>query len=173
MTVGVKLTSILPPEFKVGVIRLYVLTEARKIQGEIEKDFKATVEDWSSKPKFVKKSLSMAGGVVNIEVFTEDQIYTWVSQGTPPHDIPLGEEKKAFKFPGTYTAKTIPGVLASRPGGRSETSSYARLRVVPNPGIEPRNFEENIKLIWDLEIPTRMQEALDKAARNSGHYLGE
>lgn len=172
MTVKVQLTTILPPEFKAGVLRLYLLTEARKIQNEIANDFEATVETWSSKPKFIKKSPSLAGGMVNIEVYTEDQVYGWVSEGTPAHDIPLSEEKKAFKFAGTYTAKTVPGVLKARAGGAKD-KSYARLRVVSHPGIEARNFDLLIKEDWEPKIELRMQRALDIAARSSGHFLGE
>lgn len=170
MTVEFKFNAILPPEFKEGVIRVWLLNEIRKINVEIKKDFRRTVATFKKKPKFTSYPPSLAGGVIRIGVYTSDEHYVRLSEGVEAGERELDPNKTAFRLPAIYAPKTIPGVIDAVHGGESGVS-YTRKRVLPWPGITARKFDELIAEIWEDKLPERLQEALDQAALNSGHSI--
>jgi hypothetical protein len=168
MNVGVSFEAIIPPEFNVGVIRLYLLTEARWIQSQVYKDFISTVVTWSKKPKFEKVSVSFAKSVVSIEVKTTDPIYGILNWGSRSREGTPGN--KVFALSKTFSPKTIPGVIGAVTGIESGTI-LVRAGSIPHPGVKARKFDETIKKKWDPIIADRFQEAFDQAARKSNHSL--
>ena len=168
MTVEFKFKAILPPEFKEGVVRVWLLNEIRKINVEIKKDFQRTVATFRKKPKFKSYPPSLAGGVIRIGVYTNDEHYARLSEGVEAGIRELSPDKKAFRLPAVYAPKTIVGVIDAVHGGESGVS-YTRKRILPWPGIEARKFDELIAEIWEDKLPERLQEALDQAALRSGH----
>lgn len=166
LMVGIQFDAILPEQFRSGTVRLYLLTEARKIARDLRKDFEATVQTWNRKPEF-ETIVSLAGGSMTVGCETDDEIYGYVNYGTQTHFV-FPVRKKALKFPGVYYAKSTPGVLGASQGGGggAEFAKYAWVR-----GIEPRDFEGTIKNKWEDEFERRFQEALEVAADRTGYGL--
>jgi len=167
-----------PPAFKPQVIRLEILNEMRKVGREVLEDYARTVETWKDKPKFeTQLSLTNANGPVLFAGLKDDgsegaKHFVMVNEGTPPHEIFAGaytgqSEKKALSFPGTFTAKTVPGVLQSGSGG--EGGAQVATPYVQHPGIKARKFDEAIQFKWTSQFSVRMQEALYRGAQKTGH----
>ena len=103
--------EIKPSKLKVDAIRLELLNEMRKVGTEVKKDFEKTTKTWKHKPKFVQ-SISLKPPGPELFVYTEDEIYMFVDEGTKPHLIFAGiytgkSNKKALAFPSKFGAKTL------------------------------------------------------------------
>ena len=169
MTVLVK--AIKPKKIKAKEIRLPLLNEQRKIGKEIRKDFERTVNTWKKKPKF-EILISLAKGQITVAVVTDSEIYRYVDEGTKPHDIWAGfytgkSEAKVLVFPGTFSAKTIPGVLDAREG--SSGGDLVFTPYVRHPGIKARKFSKKIQKKWKKRYKKRMLKALKIGVKKSGH----
>jgi hypothetical protein len=71
-----------------------------------------------------------------VEITTDDDRFAYVALGTPPHTI-TARSGGGLAFPsGPYQAKTTPGVIPSRPGGRS--GDFVVRQSVQHHGIEAR-----------------------------------
>lgn len=158
-----------PLPLKDSAIRLALLSEMKSIGGDIRRDFQKTTATWKHKPKF-EIMTSLVGGT-SVAIVTNDEIYSYVNFGTKPHDIWAGtytgkSDKKVLKFPGTFSAKTIPGVIYSLPGYSGGPPVYTPY--VRHPGTKPRNFEEAIYTEWEKTFVNRMNNALLRGAKESG-----
>ena len=162
----VQFEEILPQAFREGVIRLSLLNEMRKIGTEIQEDLARPTKTWSSGVRFNKR-VSLAGGEATVFVETEDDRYVMVSRGTPPHVIPKDPTVR-LRFPGTFSAKTIPGTLEARSGAVGNDVFATQIE---HPGSEPRNFDLLVKEIWEERFPDRIQEAFDRSAERTGYVL--
>lgn len=140
----------------------------------IKKDFEKTTATWEHKPEF-KVSTSVVGPGPAVEVTTDDDIYRFVNDGTKPHPIFAGiftgkSKKKALVFqwggPGTYTAKTVPGVIGSRGGGPS--GDIVKRAYVQHPGTEARRFDQDIEEMWRPKFKAEIEQALRDAVREAG-----
>ena len=118
-------------------------------------DFGVTTQTWKSKPAFATQS-NLEGG----KVWTDDAIYGYVNNGTPPHVIRARGRVLVFQAGGQ--AKTIPGTIASGTGGAGK-SGLVFVKSVNHPGTEARKFDEAIADKWRKEYPTTMQRAIDSA----------
>ena len=170
MTVSVTLTPILPDKFKEGAVRLYILNEVRKIRTQVKKDVERTFATWDKKPKVHTKSPSLAGGVIDISVYVKDEIYTLISEGQPSQVKVLSPDKKAFKFPGTFSAKTVPGVIDAK-SGSSGPPIFSRKKIITTGPIKARKFDETITRLWETKLPEMLQEGFERAADISGHAM--
>lgn len=166
-----------PKPIKEKELRGYLLGEQRKIGAEVKKDYQATVRTWGNKPKFVAQQ-SLAGGSASLFVGLEgtgskaEQVWNMLDKGTKPHVILPGavtgkSNKKSLRFPGVYTAKTMPGVLGSKGGGASGDPVFAKK--VNHPGTKARKWEKAIAKKWTKPYAVRMQKAMDAGVRASGH----
>jgi len=188
--IGVYFEPIVAPEFREGVIRLYILNEARKIATEIKKDFDRTVKTWTGKPPFIKH-VGFTTSKLTIEVTTEDENYRRVVEGTSgvPR-VARGYEAtsqltstargerliRATSSRGAraltlipYEAKTTPGKIDASQGGVVEGAPIIFRRYALEAGkIKPRHFDEMIQEVWDDKISERLQQALDAAADKTG-----
>lgn len=156
-----------------------LLGEQRRFGAEVKKDYEATVATWKRKPVFVVQQ-SLAGGTSSVFVGLDDpdspngRIWVMLDKGTKAHDILPGiltgkSNKKALAFPGTFTAKTMPGVLGSGPGGSSGDTVV--VRKVRHPGTKARKWEKAIARKWSGVYKKRMQEAMRRGAAKSGHAI--
>lgn len=122
---------------------------------EVLKEFKTTIETWNEKPDFIIESAQFTR-----QVYTVNQIYDWVNNGTEPHEI-LPVRKQALRFyTGGVVAKTAIGSLGSRPGMEG-TDVVFRKRVTDN-FVKAREFDRVIWERWIDILPTRIQSAIDR-----------
>lgn len=159
-----------PSRLKVDAMRLQLLNDMRKVGTGMKKDFEKTTATWDHKVKF-EQQISLAGGP-QVEIFTTDEIYGFVDKGTEAHII-LPKRKKALSFvwggPGSYKAKTTPGIIGSSSGGPS--GDLVAFKGVIHPGNEPRNFSKEIQKEWTPKFKRAMEASMRKVASASGHAL--
>jgi len=165
--------EIKPSRLRDDKLRLTLLNEMRKVGTEMKQDFEKTTATWEHKPKFtVDVSLTQPGP--QLMVGTDDEIYGYVSKGTKPHAIFAGiytgkSNKRALAFPSKSSPKTRPGVIGSTSGSRGGKTVVRPY--VQHPGTKPRKFEEAIAKLWKKRFKDRMEAAMKKVARESGHGL--
>ena len=161
-----------PQTLKVDAFRLVFLNALRQAGRDIMADFEKTVADWDTKVVF-KMQISLSGGL-QVEVYTENEIYGYVDKGTEPHDIWPGfytgkSDKKVLAFSSTFTPKTTPGVIGSGPGSRGKVDTFRPY--VQHPGTKARNFSKEIQKKWQTIFKSRMEQALRLARQASGHAI--
>lgn len=110
---------------------------------EVIKDFKRTTETWDHQPEFkvMDSGFRVGSREVSLDVGTDDEIYGYVSRGTPAHDI-LPKQATVLRFQSGFVPKTKPGRFLSKEGGSSGDNTFAK--AVHHPGIKARKFEELI-----------------------------
>lgn len=159
---------ILPKKFNVKALMAEVIKEMKEIHRDIGKDFDATVSTWDHQPKFERK-LEQSARYIRSLNGTRDEIYGYVSRGTRPHLIrPKRARVLAFQG-GTYTAKSSPGTIKAKHGGASGATVFSR--GVHHPGSKARGFPEAIAKKWKSPFPKRMQKAVDRGVKKSGHAM--
>lgn len=159
---------ILPAKFKVNGFVEELAIASRDVEKGMLKDYQAGVKTWNHKPDFTSKTVINMNGGISIEVSTEDEVYTYVHEGTGPHDI-RPRRARRLRFQNTYTAKTIPGLIQSRSGGASGDVVYSR--GVRHPGFPGRFFSKPIKAKWGPFFSRQIQRAFDKAVKKSGQSI--
>jgi len=106
-------------------------------------------------------------------VFTDNEIYGYVNDGTRPHPI-FPKKAKALAFQwggkGSYTPKTTPRVIGSRAGGPSGPTVYRPY--VQHPGTKGRHFDEEIEKLMQPRFKRAMEKAMSDARKKSGHAIG-
>lgn len=162
-----------PKAFNAKAFRDNFNRAMKKTADDMEKDFKRTVKTWEHKVNF-KKEMEASAHSISVHVSTDDPIYRYVNEGTKPHDIWAGaytgkSGKKALAFPGTFSAKTAPGVLDAK--GGSSGGGTVHTPFVSHPGTEARKFDEVIERKWRPLFADRMGEAMSKAAVESYHGI--
>lgn len=154
-----------PSRLREDAMRLALLNGMRRMGTKIKQDFEKTVATWKNKPKFeVLVSLTKPGPTVVVD--TNDPIYRYVSEGTKPHVI-LPKRAKALAFKGTYTAKTVPGVIESRAGGSGGADVFSQ--GVLHPGTKPRRFQKLIADKWRKAFRSEMEQVMREVRKESGH----
>lgn len=167
--------EIKPTKLREDALRLELLNEMRAVGRDIAKDFAKTVETWEGeKPKFeMLISLVQPGPTVVVEPTGSEEAvkkYAYVTKGTKKHRIKAKKGKSlafAWAGPGSYKAKTKPRVIGSTPGGATGEAVFPK--AVMHPGTEAREFDEEIQKIWQPRFKDRMEGAMRKAAKASGH----
>lgn len=155
-------------KFKSEAIEKSIKRRADKVSKLMEKDFESGVKDWSHKVKFTVE-VTLHGSGVSISIYTDDEVYKFVHDGTKAHEITAKAPGGRLRFQGTYTAKTVPGTIPSRSGGPSGDYQY---RVsVDHPGFEGRYFSKLIFKKWNPRFKREMESALKEGAQASGHSI--
>lgn len=116
-----------------------------------EKDFSKTVATWKKKPSFIKRKASKSK--LMAQVYTQDEIYTYVVRGTKAHVI-TPKRAPVLRFQTGFTSKTVPRRISSRRGGAS--GNFVAAKKVRHPGTEARDF--------DIVIAEQLQPVLVKEA---------
>jgi hypothetical protein len=118
-------------------------------------DYKVTSQTWSHKPGFTIESPSDNERIVG----TDDDIYGYVDDGTPPHVIVAKPGKVLTWIGANYRAKTKPRVIGSGRGGNDNTIVYTKL--VQHPGTDARDFSVTIAEKWEEQLAILLQRAID------------
>lgn len=101
--------------------------------------FRTTTRSWKTKVEFRIDGPDGGRGAVG----TDNDIYGYVTHGTPPHLI-TPSSASVLAFPGGgQKPKTNPGILGSRRGS-SGGGATVFARVVHHPGTKARGFEEAV-----------------------------
>lgn len=122
---------------------------------QIAKEFAGTVETWNEKPAFAVET----SAPLTRNIYTRNQIYEWVNDGTPPHEI-LPITAHALSFMTGGASKSSVGSLGARPG--AEGSEHHFSRGVHHPGVAARQFDRLIEEAWLEIFPARIQAAIDE-----------
>lgn len=162
-----------PSRLRVDAMRLQMLNDMRAVGTKIKADYEKTTATWEHKVKF-EQQISLSGGP-QVEVYTTDEIYGYVDQGTKPHDIWAGyytgkSNKKVLAFSSQSTPKTIPGVIGSSAGSAGSVDTF-RPYVANHPGTKARNFSKEIEKIWQPRFKREMEATMSRVAKVSGHAL--
>lgn len=123
----------------------------------VKRDYEATVRTWERKPTF-----TIEYGKDEVIVSTGDDNYTGIDEGVPAHII-AARRSPVMRFQKDYKAKSQPGVIGSRSGGKSGNIIVAN--VVSHPGIQARKFTDAIKKKNDPKFFAGGNEAVAKANR--------
>lgn len=136
-----------------------------KTAGDMQKDFEKTTRTWDTKVKFYARP---KGGQLGrrdmvITVYTNNQIYQYVDEGTKAHII-RPKNANALHFLSGYRAKTRPGFIGSSSGGASGESVFAK--EVHHPGTKARNFSAIIARKHTPRFKKNVDAAMARAARS-------
>lgn len=171
---SIKIKPLLPKAFDEQVL----VDVMRRATGFVTKgmmeDFEATTEDWKHEVTFepIESFRWDSRAQVYAAVFTTDEIYNYVNNGTPEHDIPKtkpGPLRFRWGGRGSYKAKTRPGFIGSMPGG--PTGPWVTMRKVHHPGTEAREFDKMIKRKWVHRFERLMADAMAEIAKASRHGI--
>lgn len=171
---SIKVKQIKPAKVNERAMEAAIRAMADDVANQMVDDFLSTTETWEHKVKFSPVvSYRFDKPEAFVGVFTTDEVFGYVNDGTKPHTIrPKGNYPLRFQWggKGSYSAKTKPKVIGSKPGGPSGPEVH--LPVVHHPGIKKaRKFDEVIQKKWTKPFKAAMQKALDDAARASGHGI--
>lgn len=163
-----KFIPIRPKQFNSKAITKAIKRRADNVSKTMESDFLSGVKDWKHKVNF-NVEVTLHGSGVSISIYTNDEVYKFVHDGTKAHEIVAKTPGGKLRFQGTYTAKTIPGTIQSRSGGSSGNYQY---RVsVNHPGFEGRFFSKLIFKKWTPRFKREMELAIKEGARETGHSI--
>ena len=118
----------------------------------VKADFGVITQTWKSRPSF-----NIRSGEWERIISTNSEIFGYVDEGTRPHRI---EPRNAprLSFQSGYARKTVPHVIASRPGGAFGGTVYSL--GVNHPGFEGAHSAEEIAKKWTREFPRQMDRAI-------------
>lgn len=139
----------------------------------VHADFESSVTHFVHKPAFHEELAKVQGDIVRGSVWTDDENYVRLSNGTTAHDVGAGRLMRFLGYGRTlygtkanpkmkgvrvYKPKSIPGQIRSVPGfPMPGTQPIVRRGPWNVRGIEPRNYDQ---LIADKNQPV-----LDEALR--------
>lgn len=147
----------------VDKVRLAVLSAMTQFARLIVKEHNKTVSTWEEEVEFSVIKAFPRSGLIEVLVYTSNETYKWVNEGTPEHDIWAGwytnkSDKKLLSFFVPNTPKTKPGRIES--GMSSVGNTHVVTSYVHHPGIKPRNFDSAIAKKMQPLFATMIQEAI-------------
>jgi hypothetical protein len=142
--------------------------EALSIADDMLLDLELAVATWDHKVKF-EEEVNVTTSLVEILVGTDDEIFRYVDEGTKPHPIMPKKPGGKLRFQSGYKAKSTPGVQVSSVGGPFGDVVYAK--GVQHPGTKARNFTGQLTLRWRIQVYRRLNLAIQRAVKQSGHVL--
>jgi len=127
------------PIFDTAKFDALVQQATRTTVDDIHADYQKTVKTWTHKPKFYTTRRG-----ADWYIGTKDEIYGYVENGTPEHDIPMksGGPMLAY-FKTGFKSKTLVNYIGSLPGATANRN-FRRRKVVNHPGTKARNFSKEI-----------------------------
>lgn len=120
----------------------------------IQRDFDATVRTWKHKPKFVVNLTERS-----VSVGTDDKVYSYVDEGTPPHIIRPKRARSLRFYAGGFRAKTTPNNLYAQKG-QTANQNLTYSQGVRHPGTEARHFTTLIKERSSKRVASSFQKEL-------------
>lgn len=136
----------------------------------IQADFGVTTQTWKNRPAF---RIYRHGRDLTRYIYTEDEIYSYVNDGTRPHPITARNAPALAFFATGFRSKTVPRAIRSRKGAAAN-ANFVRPITVQHPGNEARDFDKTIADKWAKEFPRQLQRAIDAeiaTASNDVIYL--
>ena len=125
----------------------------------VQADFKKTTATWSHKPTWYT---TRRGTIWYIG--TKDEIYGYVDNGTPAHDIPMKEGGPLLAYFKTgFKPKSRVGYIASY-NGVAANRNFRKRKLVHHPGTKARNFSKKIAEKWQKEFAKMMRAGIKRAA---------
>lgn len=137
-----------------------------EIDDEMVKDFQETVKTWEHSVVFTSET-SIGPDGVYLYVYTTDEIYAMVNNGTPEHIILPRTPGGKLHFQGGFKPKTAPGVIGSVDGGKS--GDWVHALGVVHPGFQARDFTGTIHKKWIGRFKSRMVKAMKQGRERCGH----
>jgi len=138
-------TAIVPPDMAAAWLALgeSLLMDAvdQATSTMIKPDFDSTTATWKSAPDFNVDRAAYQGSDIVGSVWTDNEVYGYVNNGTIPHDI-FPVKAKKLHFMSGYTAKTVKRVVGSQSGGAFGNDVFSA--GVHHPGSEGREFDQAI-----------------------------
>jgi hypothetical protein len=117
---------------------------------DVKVDFQVTTQTWNTRPEFTVERKT-AERIVS----TQDEVYGYVDEGTPKHEIsPKPGGMLVFGTGGS--PKTRPLAIGSTRGRQGGVIVHTR-KPVHHPGTKARQFSDVIKEKWDKQLPVIMQ----------------
>lgn len=160
---NIRLKAIMPKDMSVFEANAYIGRLARKQLSEtipaLETVFRHTVDGWEHKPQFrgqqkiTRDAITMTVGPSGPNA---DQ-YELVNSGSPPHTI-QAQRGGMLKFQRGYRAATSPRMLSSR--AKYRFGGYVSTPLVHHPGFEAREFDAEIRDLFEPIFAADMQEAM-------------
>lgn len=143
------------------VFRLELLNELRKAGTAVKQDFDKTTRTWAGdKPKF-ETAVSLANGGPTLLVEPTGgkgaKKWAWLDKGT---------KVRYATMTSNFVPKTQVRSLSSG-SGRGGVAFVNKKR--PRPGIEAREWSIVITEKWRTPMKRRMEKAMARAAKKSGH----
>ena len=170
----IRIKAVLPKDPDWKAVERELVTSMRQVAKIIDSDFQDTIASWNTQPEF-KTEETVKPVVIREFVYTENEIYGWVSGGTGSFreggsEYPIvAKNADTLAYPSLFSPKTSPGWVGSQGGGKSGPMVFPK--AVMHPGIEPRNFPLAIKEKREKWILRIMQEAMKRAAKASNHAM--
>ena len=157
----VVLTKAIKPKtlnMKAMLIELEKAAETFSI--DLLSEFELTTAFWERKVKF-ERLISVGPTSIDILVATDDEVYGYVNNGTEDHYVaPIYVDALAFQS--IYAAKSSPNRIASHKGGASGPTVFSTDGHYVE-GIEPRDFDKQIKKEMEPKFKKEMQNAMKRA----------
>jgi len=169
---GVKVIKVLPKKFKGKVFKRAIQQAARNTGNFTMKEYRKTTKTWKKKPVFRKETKSKRDRI-EVDIYTNNEIYGYVDKGTKRHDIWAGyytgkSDKKALSFMAGGTPKTRPGVIGSSSGAKGAQKVLTPY-VIDHPGTKARNFTKLIQKTTEQKAHDELTKAIKQAAKDCGH----
>ena len=154
------------PELLIDVkAQIAAIDEAlQTLCSEAELLYSLTTQTWeaSTKPKWKKSRPTTVNGTRELVLKTSSTPFVYVDEGTKgPYEI-KAKRGKSLKFATGGKSKTFKGSLMSTAGMPGD--SWHTAQSVTHPGIEAREFTEEIASRLTTKIVSVMQDSIDKAA---------
>lgn len=165
--ISITVVPILPPANyfgKKGVALQAAIVAALQsdVAGMLSKALRERTSNWSKSPRWSAK-ISVGGNIILTMKPTGDgaKLWAWVSGGTKPHAIDP-RRKKVLSFGSGYVPKTLKGGTYGQAGVYIGDSVIAHH--VDHPGIEARNFEEDVKNEKEDDVVAAIAAAVESIA---------
>lgn len=148
-------------------VRDQIMRKMRQKTGpDLRREFKETVEGWTSAPDFSQTVFMNQDGIIT-HVFPSGNgtaKYELVNAGSPPHII-TPRRRGMLRFQTGYRAATRPRVIGSRAKARS--GNFISTPIVRHPGFEARAFDQTIAEEYADTFAEDMQDAIKMAVGRS------
>lgn len=169
----IKFNPIIPGPLNAAAFDKEVRKAVDEVGRRMKQEFERPVATWNNRPTFRMQDIN-AGSSVGVEVYTEHDIFAWVSEGTNGPGgswypiFPRNASRLAYQI--SYRSKTVPGSLTASSGGKY--GAWVVRKSVRHPGIQQaREFDVQVA---DISLPVlvkRVEQALDSARSQSGHAI--
>jgi len=126
----------------------------------INEDFLLTMVSWTKQAEFTIDNAHYEGGDLIGSVWTDNEIYGYVNNGTVAHDI-YPVKAKRLRFMSGFQPKTYVRILGAGPGGSSPPEVFRS--AVHHPGSEGRAFDEAIVTKRQPDFPDYVLSYLQNA----------